>query len=115
LKFAGTIHHHTDDPIEVLGGCVSKSRVSEGKDIVDRLPERANKLAQRFESVLEGGDRPLFQKALRLPGCFIIPELIELIFQHPSAVDSAVTLAQRIEYRRLGFGAIPGMREQQPA
>ena len=114
LKSAGTILHHPDDPIEALGGRVGESRVREGKDIVDMFPERVDKLAQRFESALEGGGRPLLQKALRPPGCLIIPELIELVLQHPSAVDPAVTLAQLIKYPRLGFGAIPGMREQQP-
>ncbi len=53
LKSAGTILHHPDDPIETFGGRVGESRVSEGKDIVDMLPERADKLAQRFESALE--------------------------------------------------------------
>jgi hypothetical protein len=48
MKSEGTIVHHTDDPIEFLGGRTGQARVNEGKDIVDRLPESVDKLAQRF-------------------------------------------------------------------
>ena len=79
------------------------------------LSEGINKLAQRLQSAFQCRGRPLLEKALGPPGCLIIPELIELILQPPSAVDPAVTLAQLIEEARLCFGAVPGMGEQQPA
>ena len=44
-KSAGTVLHHADDSIEALGGSVGQSRVGEGKDIVNMLPDRADKLA----------------------------------------------------------------------
>jgi hypothetical protein len=47
-KSAGTVLHDADDSIEALGGSAGESRVSEGQDRVDMLPDSADKLAQRF-------------------------------------------------------------------
>ena len=78
------------------------------------LADGVGELAQGFESALERGGYPLLQKVPRPPVRFVIPELVELVLQHPSPMNAAVALAQLIEYSGVGFGTLRGVPEQQP-
>ena len=94
---AGSVLDDLDDSVEAFGDGVGKTRVHECEDAEEVLSQGPDELSQGFKSTSECGRRPAFQEAFGSPGRFVFPELLELVLEPPSSIDSVVGLLQRFE------------------
>jgi len=58
---------------------------------------------------------PAIEELLRRTTIAIIPDVIELVLEHPGAVDTAIEVTQAVEEAGMALGTISGMHAQQPA
>ncbi len=78
------------------------------------LSEHFNKTANGFETALQSCGGPTLEKPLRCPRGSVFPEMLKLIFQYPSPVDSTIAFSKGVEDVRVSLGAIGGVLEEQP-
>ncbi len=79
--------------------------VSQG---IDELAQRGNAASQR-------GGYPTFEELLRRGSIAVIPEVLELVLEHPGAMDATIGVTQSIEKAGMPLGAISGVHGKQPA
>ena len=91
---AGPILDDFDDPVEAFRDGIGEATAYESEYPVVVLSQRVDELAHRLQSASKGRCHPLPDEALGRPGCFVFPELLELVLQLPGSVDASVCLVE---------------------
>jgi len=104
-----------DNTVKVLTNGIGQLPVGEGDDVIEVISQCVDELAQRGDTTTQRGGHPAFEKLLRRGRIAIIPDVFELVLEHPGAVDTAIGVAQTIEESGMSLGAISGVHAEQPS
>src|SRR5690554_2365016 len=110
----GPVFDDLDDAIESLGNGVGHAGADECEHGILVASDGMDERAQRLQTAKQCAFGPLLEEALRGPGCSISPEVLELFFQAPCAVDSSVVLVERFEASSIAPASIRRMAVEQP-
>lgn len=94
---AGAVLDDSDDAIDTFSDGIGCPGIDEGHHGLLMFSQGMDKLAHGRQSAEQSAFGPALQKALGGPGCLEVPELLELLFQAPGAIDPAVVLVERPE------------------
>lgn len=93
-KSTGTILDDFNDSVKPFSDSISQPADDIGQDAVAMFTDHFDEIAHRLKSGSQRGCRPTFQETRSCPGCFVVPEVLEFIFKHPSAVDTPIAFAE---------------------
>lgn len=79
------------------------------------IPYRADELAQRGDTATQCGGHPVLEELFCRGAIAIIPDVFELILEHPGTMDTAIGVTQVIEESGLPFGTVCRVHGKQPA
>lgn len=102
------------DAVKTFTNSVGQVSIDKGQDVVKVIAQRGDKLAQRGNAASQCGGYPAFEKLLRRGAVAVAPEVLELVLEHPGAVDTAIGVTQAVEQAGIGLSAIARMHAQQP-
>jgi len=111
----GSVFDDFDDPVKALPDGVGQIPVDIGENILEVVSQGSDKLTQRGNAASQGSGRPSFEELLRRAAVAVIPEVLELILEHPSAMDATIGITQIVEKAGMPLGAISGVHGKQPA
>ena len=101
-----------DDPIDAFANCIGQRSLDECDDIVEMFAQRRDKGSQRGYAASECIRRPSFEESLGGGLRAEVPEVLELVFEYPGAVNATVGLTQPIQEAGMGLGAVSGVQGQ---
>jgi len=94
---AGAVLDDPDDAIDTFSDGIGCPSIDEGHHGLLMFSQGVDELAHGRQSAEQSAFGPSFKKALGGPGCLVVPELLELLFQAPGTIDPAVVLIERPE------------------
>lgn len=77
----GSIFNNFDNTVKALTDSIGQISVNEGKDILEVISQRSDKLTQRGNTAAQGSGYPAFEELLCRGTIAVIPEVLELT--HP--------------------------------
>ena len=86
-----------DNTVKPLTDGIGEVPVGEGDDVIEVISQRADELAQRGDTATQCGGHPAFEELLCRGTIAIIPDVFELVLEHPGAVDTPIGVTQAIE------------------
>ena len=110
-----SIFNNFDNTVKAFTYGIGQISVNEGKDVLEVISQGADKLTQRGNTAAQGSGNPAFEELLCRGTVAVIPEVLELILEHPGAVDAAIGVAQAIEETGIPLGSVSGVHAKQPA
>ncbi len=110
----GPILHDFDDTVQALTNGIGQVSVAEGQDVREVSAQCADKRAQCGDPAPQGGGHPASEERLRRDAVAVIPEVLELVLEHPGAVDAAIGVPQAIQEAGMPLGAMSGVHAEQP-
>lgn len=110
----GPVFDDFDNTVEAFANGIGQVSIDESEDVLEVISQCADKLAQRGNTASQRGSYPAFEELLRRGAIAVIPEVLELILEHPGTMDATIGVTQAIEKAGISFGAISGVHTQQP-
>lgn len=111
----GAVLGDLDDAVDAFSDRVGQGAFDEGNDIVIVVPQGADEGSKRWQAASEGGGHPALEEGLGAGEIAVAPELFELVFQDPRAVDAAVAAGESVERAGVRLGAAGRAHAEQPA
>ncbi len=108
----GPVFNDFDNTVKALTDGIGQVPVGEGDDVIEVISYRTDELAQRGNTTTQRGGYPAFEELLRRGTITIIPDVFELVLEHPGAVNAAIGVAQAVEEAGMSLGAISGMHAE---
>ena len=75
----------------------------------------ADKRAQRGDATAQGRGHPVPEELLGGGPIAVVPEMLELVLEHPRPVDASIGVPETIEEAAVSLGPMFGVPAEQPA
>ena len=85
-----------DNTIQALTDRIGQVSVNEGQDVREVSAQCADELTQRGDPAPQGGGHPACEELCRRGTVAVVPEVLELVLEHPGAVDAPIGVSQAI-------------------
>ena len=108
----GAILQDLEQTVDAFAHRIGQRPFNESEDVVEVVTQGRDKPPERGEAASESRGHPALQESLGGSWVLEVPEMVELIFEHPGAVNVSIGGPQPIEKPRVALGTVTRMHAQ---